>query len=155
MHSRWGSAALVQRSEIPHAPGVYAIYSGSELVYIGSAESIRARLRDHSILREVDREKCTVKFSVARACGDWMSREYRLIQRLRPPLNVRGLGEGSIARRQKRASTAPVLRAKRLPVRCEQARPTGGYNDYKGRLRASYHPQAYNDARGVLRALHG
>lgn len=79
----------------PPLPGTYAIYSHGTLMYLGSAVNLRARLLEHGIGRRwssvlstwTDPRGRTVKFAMARHPGDHLRREFRLIQRLAPPLN--------------------------------------------------------------------
>lgn len=80
---------------IPARPGCYAIIRDNELVYIGSANNVRARLQDFGIgsrrqrrethFGQVDRLR--VKAAVDRFLMEHLTREARLIQRLQPPLN--------------------------------------------------------------------
>lgn len=85
--------------------GVYAIYRGGTIVYIGSAARLAERVREHikgygmcggvpgyasyrSQVQDV-RGPWSLKLRPARFYGEWATLELRLIRRLRPTLNVR------------------------------------------------------------------
>ena len=84
----------------PRVACVYAIYHRNSLIYVGSTENLRQRLRNHFKTRSWrDRRmvctpwgKCLaselfVKFRPSKKLGDWLMREYRLINRLKPRCN--------------------------------------------------------------------
>ena len=45
----------IDAPEAPHTFGVYVLYLGSEIVYVGQARNLRSRLRDH--LRKIQRRQ--------------------------------------------------------------------------------------------------
>lgn len=83
--------------------GVYAIYLDGDLVYIGSSENLRSRVRQHgrgfhgnifTTKLETQFGNCnrvTFKIKLARRFGEWPMREMRLIRRLKPCGNSRGV----------------------------------------------------------------
>jgi len=91
--------------DIPRKVGVYAIYFDGSLAYIGSSINLFNRLRGHGFwpifgnklgytCRIANRagwhpKTIRVKYRLIRE-GDHLSLEYRLIKRLRPPLNLFG-----------------------------------------------------------------
>lgn len=97
--ARWHE---ITGSPAPPVPGVYALFSGHRLLYIGSAVNLRDRCTDHGIGRSWKRPPgrftatpaLRVKVSPEPIAGRWLMREYRLIRRLRPPLNRTATGTG-------------------------------------------------------------
>lgn len=93
----WYELDLVFKANWPSSPGVYAVYLDGILSYIGSSNNIEARLRGYNIRpgyapgffsfwgRHNDLK---IKARVSKRDGEWLMREYRLIQRLTPPLNI-------------------------------------------------------------------
>jgi len=77
----WHIGSLVH----DHA-GVYAIYDEQGLQYIGSSERLGARLSSHPHLRSM--KNAWLKIRYTRVPGEHLAAEFRLIRRLRPPLNV-------------------------------------------------------------------
>jgi excinuclease UvrABC nuclease subunit len=71
---------------LPNKPGVYAIYDGTQLVYIGSTSSLRNRFGMHKKLMN-GLNFAHIKVSFSSSYGDWTKRELRLIKRLNPELN--------------------------------------------------------------------
>ena len=67
---------------VPSAPGCYALYRGGMVEYIGSTLNLRERLRAHGYS-----SGDYVKIRLSTRKGDWMMREYRLIDRINPPKN--------------------------------------------------------------------
>lgn len=97
--SRWSTYDCIP--VLPRAPGVYAIYLDGRLAYIGQTVDLRNRLAEHRLrdgyAKNVHTEWGTfktlvLKISLSRGYGDWAMRELRLIRRLRPWANRRGLG---------------------------------------------------------------
>lgn len=87
-------------TDVPSCPGVYAIYKGNELVYVGQTSNLRKRLTTHRCsarggntrrLTAIDCLGTTALWFKVRPCdhrfGEWLSLEYRLLRRLRPKLN--------------------------------------------------------------------
>jgi excinuclease UvrABC nuclease subunit len=77
---------------IPNRPGVYAISLGGDLMYIGSTKRLRHRIREHcasGYFRDALDFGGVVEFRYkeSRRRGDWLSLEYRLVSRIKPPLN--------------------------------------------------------------------
>jgi hypothetical protein len=86
-------------------PGVYAVYGDGELLYVGSSSvSVLFRIHNgHCIGPCFNGRAATpwgtydtviIKHSYSRRAGDWLMREYRLINRLRPWWNYSGNGTG-------------------------------------------------------------
>lgn len=84
-------------------PGVYVIYLDGLLQYVGSSSSVRHRLSAYGITekrwckpggrcRFGSMDRILVKVRYSWKVGEWLMREARLIARLSPPLNVKGLG---------------------------------------------------------------
>ena len=98
--SRWQSFDL--RAVFPRSPGVYAIYLDGALAYIGQTVDLRNRLCEQRMrfgyapgvvhTEWGDFKTLTIKVSNSRRYGDWAMRELRLIRRLKPWANRRGLG---------------------------------------------------------------
>jgi len=89
---RW---RITDPGSVPPIAGVYAIFSGRVLVYIGSAVNMRERLNDHGVGRSWKRgpgrfsalPQLQLRTAAAGRRGDHLAREFRLITRLRPPEN--------------------------------------------------------------------
>ena len=89
---RWTTA---NPKTVPARPGTYALFSGDQLLYIGSSTDLRGRLKEHGYgarwssrpRKHTATPRLRVKIAESRRPGDWLAREYRLIVRLRPPLN--------------------------------------------------------------------
>lgn len=64
--------------------GVYALYFGRQLVYIGRTGNFRSRLQEHARVKPFD----SMKLSYTKDRSEQVRRERRLLARLRPPLNV-------------------------------------------------------------------
>jgi excinuclease UvrABC nuclease subunit len=92
--------------EFPSGPGCYAVFAvyndGTQILYIGSAENLKTRLENgHRIELCRYRDFCktpwgvfkhiVVKCRVSKRYGDWLMIEARLIRRLQPPGNTRGI----------------------------------------------------------------
>ena len=89
---------------MPAAAGVYAIYIGGELVYVGQSVDVQNRFHGHNL--RFGYSPCiltpwgeypintpiTVKVKLSRRRGDWAMWEIRLIHRLRPIFNRQYLG---------------------------------------------------------------
>jgi excinuclease UvrABC nuclease subunit len=85
--------------DIPAAAGVYVIYFGEEIVYIGQSNNMRARFARHNVRYGYWREiitpwgeisadiSVTAKIRISRRYGDWAMWELRLIHRLKPKFN--------------------------------------------------------------------
>ncbi len=71
-------------------PGVYAMYRGGKLVYIGMNVNVLQRLRQHCHTWE----GLKVRYCDQRIVT-WPKIEARLIRRLRPPRNIQGKGPGT------------------------------------------------------------
>lgn len=98
MASRWRTLSLggVAVSG-PRHPGVYVVYLGGKLVYVGSSWSLAERFPYHK-MRCVEGVWCTpwggsvnltVKYKKPARFGDWLMDEVRLIRRLKPSGNKR------------------------------------------------------------------
>lgn len=99
--SNWTTIDFVSDLYFQNAPGVYAIYIDGVLVYIGSTNNIKSRMCQHQIcLARYSNSVVTpwgyftdVKIKIRRSqCfGDWAMIELRLIRKLRPRFNYRGV----------------------------------------------------------------
>lgn len=80
-------AALLLLRRMEAFPGVYAIYEGRQLAYIGRSTNVIQRLLEHPYLAGV-RGVRTIKACRIddERCRKWL--EERLIRRLQPPLNI-------------------------------------------------------------------
>lgn len=105
MPTSWKVCVIDRSSDLPFhglpaKPGVYVIYSGKRIVYIGSSKNINNRLKDHVYQKDrgnahyarASRDISTldvmvVKYKLSKKHGDWLMFEARLINRLRPPWN--------------------------------------------------------------------
>lgn len=92
--STWQTVMFIRLAPklIPRVPGVYAIECQEEgIVYVGSSQNLRQRFRSHyESFGGCYPYPFLFRFSVSRRRGDWLTREYRLIDRLQPKLNKRG-----------------------------------------------------------------
>lgn len=96
---RWTRFDPMQWLSVPALPGVYAIYLGGEVVYIGQSANLRNRLQGHCIRAGYAKNirtpwgdfPATVsvlgKAKITKRFGDWAMWELRLIERLRPTFN--------------------------------------------------------------------
>lgn len=83
------------------APGVYAWYVDGKLIYVGQSWDLATRVRRHGVnsARYSNRietpwgmaDRVTLKVRYSRRLGDWQMWEARLIYRLRPLGNQKGL----------------------------------------------------------------
>ena len=105
--SQWQTISFYKLDSIPANPGVYAIYNESDLVYIGQAVDLLARMRRHRYvvlgtkepstrwdkdgLEVYERKNLRVKYRLSKKVGEWLSAEFRLVSRLQPLLNTRKL----------------------------------------------------------------
>jgi hypothetical protein len=103
--SRWSSHDVFSLEQVPSAPGCYTFYLNGILFYVGSSENLKTRLLSYRISQRRDAttghrliitpwgeaETVTVKVSGSARFGDWLMRERRLIARLQPPGNKRGI----------------------------------------------------------------
>ncbi len=104
MPGRWQKVAAARAGlwgvpDTPNLPGVYVIYFGDELVYIGQSNNIRARFARHNIRYGYAQNIITpwgdvpesvgvfAKIKPSKRLGDWAMWEIRLIHRLQPRLN--------------------------------------------------------------------
>jgi len=70
--------------QLPPAPAVYALTLGHRIAYIGSTDKLSRRVREHRSRTGTD---FGIRYSICFRNGDWLRREHRLIERLRPPWN--------------------------------------------------------------------
>lgn len=88
-------------AQVPDTAGCYAVYHDGELVYVGSSSYLPTRVaqyfakrqyrRVHGGARRRDGVAVTVKVAPSVRVGDWLMREFRLIQRLKPCDNRMGV----------------------------------------------------------------
>ena len=91
----------VKLNEAPHRPGCYALFRGKVLMYIGSAFNIRVRLQHQLIgtrhtyahTRFGPTAELQLRIAVNKRRNEHATRELRLIERLRPPMNKAGTRE--------------------------------------------------------------
>lgn len=92
-HPGWREVARV--ADVPFVAGCYAIYHDGQLVYVGSSSRLKQRISVYLNQRGRGAKsggstppspdvRVVVKVTGSRRLGDWLMREYRLIQRLRP-----------------------------------------------------------------------
>lgn len=92
--SRWTRTTL---NRAPRVAGVYVVLDGREVIYIGSAFSIRTRIRKHiprvrwapTVTRFGELAALTLAYSPNRRYAEHASRELRLLRRLRTTQNIR------------------------------------------------------------------
>ena len=99
LNSRWVSCIPGDRNSIPNQPGVYVIYIDDSIAYVGSSTTLRNRLKSYRFKvvntykgvasTPFGRGVALIKYSTSRKLGEWLMREVRLINRLKPPHNVR------------------------------------------------------------------
>ena len=75
-------------ASLPKEPGVYAIFQDDRLIYVGSSTNLRGRMSGHRV-RFSGHKNISIRARIVRRAGDWFRREYRLIVRLKPELNLR------------------------------------------------------------------
>lgn len=82
--------------------GVYVFLDKYGAVYVGSSENLPKRLAGYSIRRSFTKGYITpwgqfsslrLKIKLSERAGDWLMWEYRLIDRLQPRCNRRGVAE--------------------------------------------------------------
>ncbi len=86
---------------IPEEPGCYVIYMDGRVVYVGSTTNVLKRIKAHGIrLARYSNgyysawgraHRLLVKCKVGERYGEWRMWEARLIKRLQPPYNRRGV----------------------------------------------------------------
>jgi hypothetical protein len=80
-HACWRPCST-RRRDIPSSPGVYAIYEHGVLVYIGSSDVLRNRIRQH--VNSHRWNGATFKITVALSGSTARKIERKMIRRLRP-----------------------------------------------------------------------
>lgn len=82
---------FIRRARLPRVPCCYVIYApDGKLLYVGQTFNVRARFAAHR--REgLFPKDGYIKIRCGEHYGDWLMREARLIRRLRPPMNARGV----------------------------------------------------------------
>jgi hypothetical protein len=83
------TADLIPASAFPvpvsnYGPGVYLLISGEEIVYVGRAENVSARIHQHCETKDFDRAFCVQVPNEEHRC--WV--EHWLVRALRPRLNA-------------------------------------------------------------------
>jgi hypothetical protein len=109
MMSRWITRTFnPPEEELPNCAACYAIYCDGELVYIGQTIELRKRIfTSHGIGWSMFSNwtitpwgrfrKFKIKYRPSVKQGDWLMVEQRLIHRLKPRFNRRGVGKRRIA----------------------------------------------------------
>ncbi|HEY4500009.1 MAG TPA: GIY-YIG nuclease family protein [Candidatus Paceibacterota bacterium] len=77
----------------PKTPGVYLFYSGSQLLYIGKAANLRARLKNYLKpadykTKSLDQEATKLKLVILRSNIEALITESKLIKALKPKYNI-------------------------------------------------------------------
>lgn len=77
----------------PRTPGVYLFYSGKQLLYIGKAANLRARLKNYLKPSDykteaLDRESSKLKLVTLRSNIEALITESKLIKKLKPKYNI-------------------------------------------------------------------
>lgn len=79
----------------PDWPCVYVIFILGKLSYVGETRNLKSRIFAHRhkgmLAGDVDLESVHIKAKISRRFGDWATDEVRLIERLRPPMNLKGV----------------------------------------------------------------
>ncbi len=95
----WHTFEVEHLDSLPHRAGVYAVFVGGELVYVGQSNDLCVRFRGHNIRCGFDANiklpwcdvpwatPVYVKVKFSRVLGDWAMWEIRLITRLKPRFN--------------------------------------------------------------------
>jgi hypothetical protein len=103
--SRWGIFYPLRARTfgLPRSPACYCICFGRKLIYIGSSVNLHARAHGHTFKKSrrkdeiktewgiCNRNDLVIKYKTFRDNGEWLALEYRLIKRLHPPGNKRGV----------------------------------------------------------------
>ena len=92
--SKWRKHSRTGFKHIPKLTGVYVIYCGGLIYYIGHSTKVRNRLLSHGIRFYTNRfewpktgQITEIKTRIVTKPGDWLRLEYVLIHRLRPSGN--------------------------------------------------------------------
>lgn len=86
---RWQITSSFKK--IPPVPGCYAFYRWRKLYYIGSSVNMRQRIWGHANSGRIDKPT-HIKFKPTRRYGEWLMVEARLLRRLHPTANIKGVG---------------------------------------------------------------
>lgn len=111
--TRWESFDPTDPHTIEARPGCYVIYLGGRLVYVGQSENVKRRIKGYRCVNRRGAEDMRDghtnspwgpahwrdgglrgKVRNAARFGEQLMTEARLIYRIRPPFNRRGLGDG-------------------------------------------------------------
>jgi excinuclease UvrABC nuclease subunit len=86
---------------LPTVPACYVVYADGAVCYVGSTVNLRQRAMAHRFRPLQFSEHfstpwgqfntLTLKYKTPRREGDWLGLEYRLIKRLKPAFNKRGV----------------------------------------------------------------
>ena len=106
--SKWISHDPICEVCYPGRAGCYVIYGDGRLLYVGQSSNVRSRLAIHRkrwqwrhgpiVTNWGTFSSMLVKVRYSEKSGDWLMREYRLINRLKPPMNSAGTGKKRIKR---------------------------------------------------------
>ncbi len=88
---KWRSFNARKPSDMPPFPCCYALVLNGVVVYVGQTLNLRARFYAHTLPRDIGPGVLVLKAKFGERYGDWAMREARLINRLRPKYNVRGI----------------------------------------------------------------
>jgi hypothetical protein len=109
--SRWEkfSAKLSTNASDPNCPGVYVFSFAERVVYVGMSGNIRNRMRGHKIANVCGPNlhdgyvrtpwgnlpwadgKFSAKYKATGSCADALALEGKLIRKIRPEFNIRGV----------------------------------------------------------------
>lgn len=97
---QWYSFDLDKMESLPNAPCCYVLYFDRRLVYVGSTESLSKRIKGHVEYARYSAGYTTawgycnsviVKAKFPNYYGQWLMTEFRLIRRLKPLFNIKGV----------------------------------------------------------------
>jgi hypothetical protein len=91
---------------LPAVPACYVLILDGKYLYVGSTEDLRARMAQHAFEVHFNDgnimtpwgtcDRIVMKYRQSRKYGDWAMTELRLIRKLIPALNVRGVGRRKV-----------------------------------------------------------
>lgn len=86
---RWIKLDPFAPNFLPSHACCYVIQLDGKTIYVGQTLNLRDRFYSHTLHRQHPREQITLKVKFGQRYGDWAMREARLVERLKPILNVR------------------------------------------------------------------
>lgn len=88
---KWRSFDPKKPCNLPPFPCCYALVHDGLVVYVGQTLNLRARFYAHTLPKGIGAGSLVLKAKFGEKYGDWAMREARLINRLRPKYNIRGV----------------------------------------------------------------